>query len=253
MRTSFTGETFARITRKTAELVRTVASQVVVSVVATACVAGLSSAYLKAGPPAPSAAALASAAPLTSGATGPAGFLAGVDAPSGALLIGSAFTPNGFRVRPTFPGEFASVFGPSPTQPFVTLASAEWPAVPAPQAAPASQVAPTSQVPQAASAPATPKARRTLAQACVGDCAPAATGAAPHVRPPARPAALSPAAADTSPQPESAREDEGTRLLGMPLPGFVATGEKMVRTAVGTAVGTAVSWGGSLTGLGHGS
>lgn len=214
----------ACVTRKAVETTRAVASQVVVSVTATACVALITHAYFKAGPE--------PASPSTPR-------LVGTDPHSAANLLDAAFTANGFRVRSPHPSEFASVFGPSPERAFVSLTSTEWSLLRA-EAVPAHQIAPA----LAESRTAVPKVRRavTVARACPDDC-PRPAAVAGQALPPSR-VAPGTEGAQARPRPDASETDDHGSLLGMPLPGVVAAGGKIVETVA--------SWGGSLTGLAQG-
>jgi hypothetical protein len=137
-----------------------------------------------------------------------------------AELLKANFTDEGFRSRPASPVEFAAVYGVAADKPYTVLAATEWSA-PAPAARKADD----------AVVARTHKKATVLAQACSGDCLTAIAAAIP----PRRPAELSPTpVALASVQVEERR----VRLLGVSLPGFVPTGEKIARTVV--------SWGGSI-------
>ena len=140
-----------------------------------------------------------------------------------ADLLEATFTDEGFRLRPTYPVEFAAVYGLAPDKPYTALAAAEW-STPAQSAPKTDQAAPLK----------AQKKTTLVAQACAGECAAAQTA----VLPPPRPAALAPVqVAETAP----AVEDKRVRLLGVSLPGFVPSGDKIAKTVV--------SWGGSIAGV----
>ena len=148
-----------------------------------------------------------------------------VDREVAADLLEATFTDEGFRLRPTYPVEFAAVYGLAADKPYTALAAAEW-STPAQSAPRPDQAAPLK----------AQKKTTLVAQACAGECAASAAHAA--VLPPPRPAALAPVqVAETAP----AVEDKRVRLLGVSLPGFVPSGDKIAKTVV--------SWGGSIAGV----
>jgi len=148
-----------------------------------------------------------------------------IDREAAADLLEATFTDEGFRLRPTYPVEFAAVYGLAADKPYTALAAAEWST--AAQSAPKTDQA----------APLKAQKKTTLvAQACAGECAASAAHAA--VLPPPRPSALAPVqVAETAP----VVEDKRVRLLGVSLPGFVPSGDKIAKTVV--------SWGGSIAGV----
>jgi hypothetical protein len=148
-----------------------------------------------------------------------------IDREAAAGLLEATFTDEGFRLRPTYPVEFAAVYGLAPDQPYTALAAAEW-STPAQSAPKTDQAAPLK----------AQKKTTLVAQACAGECAASAAHAA--VLPPPRPSALAPVqVAETAP----VVEDKRVRLLGVSLPGFVPSGDKIAKTVV--------SWGGSIAGV----
>jgi hypothetical protein len=149
-----------------------------------------------------------------------------IDREAAAELLEATFTDEGFRLRPTYPVEFAAVYGLAADKPYTALAAAEW--------STAAQSAPKTD--QAAPPLKAQKKTTLVAQACAGECAASAAHAA--VLPPPRPSALAPVqVAETAP----VVEDKRVRLLGVSLPGFVPSGDKIAKTVV--------SWGGSIAGV----
>jgi hypothetical protein len=148
-----------------------------------------------------------------------------LDPQVGAGLLHAHFSDIGYRTRPSYPHEFAAVFGPAPGRPYRGLAAAEWserPAAPAPDFA----------------------AEKPPAKAPVARCGEACRRKVltAGVLPPPRPASLVAEAPEPAPAiVAAAPRDERVRLLGMRLPGFVPSGEKVVNKMV--------SWGGAVTGL----
>lgn len=227
-------ELLVRVMRRSVVVARSVASQVAVSVLATACMALVTNAYLR-----PEPQAVQVSVPR----------LASADPQAAASLLDAAFSPKGIRVRSTLPGEFAAVFGPTPEKAFITLTSTEWSepvAAPAAQAAaPAVQIAqaprPQTAVEAGDGAARPVKARRVVALAPAPPVRPE-TLATVEVRPEGEASRGEASRSETSPS------DERLSVLGLPLPGFVASGSRIVKTAASTAVSTVASWGGSLTG-----
>jgi hypothetical protein len=138
----------------------------------------------------------------------------------GAQLLKVNFTDEGFRARAASPLEFAAVYGLAADKPYTALAAANW-------STPARGKA-------AAGPAAKPQTKATVAQACSVDCVtppqPIAT-----VVPPRRPADLTPAPIVMA---SAHGGEKRVRLLGVSLPGFVPSGERIARTVV--------SWGGSI-------
>jgi hypothetical protein len=126
----------------------------------------------------------------------------------------SAIGPDdGLRSRPVSTLEFAAVYGLGPDKAYTTLAAAEW-STPAPTAA-AGEQAPA----------AKPQRKATqVAQAAIAV-------------PPRRPTDL----IVTAQAPGREENKGGVRLLGVSLPGFVPSGERIAKTVV--------SWGGSIAGV----
>jgi hypothetical protein len=141
-----------------------------------------------------------------------------------ASLIEVSFSDQGLRSLAASPVEFAAVYGLAADKPYTALAAAEWSA-PTPLARKPDEV------------PAAKPHRKPVlvAQACSGECGTAATAA--MVTPPPRPADL----ASTVTAQAAPSEEKRVRLLGLSLPGFVPTGEKIAKTVV--------SWGGSIAGV----
>jgi hypothetical protein len=140
-----------------------------------------------------------------------------------ASLIEVSFSDQGLRSLAASPVEFAAVYGLA-NKPYTALAAAEW-----------SAPTPMARKPDEAPAAKPPRKPILVAQACSGECGTAATAA--MVTPPPRPADLAPTVtAQAAPS-----EEKRVRLLGLSLPGFVPTGEKIAKTVV--------SWGGSIAGV----
>jgi hypothetical protein len=115
--------------------------------------------------------------------------------------------------------EFATVYGLGADKPYTTLAAAEW-SVPAAR--------------KADDVPAKPHRKATVvAQACSGECGPAAISTA-AILPPRRPADLTVTA-------QASANDRRVRLLGVEVPGFVPSGATIAKIVV--------SWGGSIAGV----
>jgi hypothetical protein len=152
--------------------------------------------------------------------------IAVLDSKAGADLFEANFSDEGFRSRPASPAEFAAVYGVAADRPYTALTAAEW-------------SAPTQMARKADEAPAAKLHRKPtlVAQACSGECGlgPASITAA-IVTPPPRPADLTIMAQASAPS-----EEKRVRLLGMSLPGFIPTSEKIAKTVV--------SWGGSIAGV----
>jgi hypothetical protein len=177
-------------------------------------------------------AALYALAGLNSTPTPEPAFVAEPDTRTGAELLRGHFTTDGFRARPAYPVEFAAVYGLAPGKPYMTLAAVEW------------------SEPQAASAPGRAELAETKAEinkpetkkTLVAQRSRGATKVA-AVLPPPRPAALATIVTAEAQPPAPAKlspslGDERVRLLGVRLPGFVPSGEKIARTVV--------SWGDSI-------
>ncbi|HKH34616.1 MAG TPA: hypothetical protein VKA80_10730 [Beijerinckiaceae bacterium] len=182
--------------------------QVAVSIVATLSAGFLAQLVLKSDP-APQPATTAAARPLM------------LDPDISAGLLRAHFTETGYRLRPGYPTEFAAVFGPAPGKPYRELIAADW--------------SPTAAAPRAAKGDDRPAAAQSCGEACKRNVMTAA------VLPPPRPASLAIPTPDPPPAIVAAAPEERARLLGMRLPGFVPSGEKVVKTVV--------SWGGAVSGL----
>ena len=143
------------------------------------------------------------------------------NAQTGAELLRGHFTTDGFRARPAYPVEFAAVYGLAPGKPYVTLAATDW-SEPQGGSAPA----------HAEATQAKPESKKTLmAQRPRGAMKVAA------VLPPPRPAAPANIVTAEAQPPAPAKlpaslGEERVRLLGVRLPGFVPSGEKIARTVV---------------------
>ena len=164
-----------------------------------------------------------------------------MDAAAVVGVLNAAFTPDGVRNKARYPMEFETVLGPTTLKSFDLFASAAWPARDA-----------TSML--AAVQGVTPQPNRKLAsvaQACAGSAcrirvaAAAQPSPSTQVLPPMRPAYILPVAVASAPatnRPVSTRlalaDERRVRLLGLTLPGFVPTGDTIVKTVV--------SWGGTV-------
>jgi hypothetical protein len=186
-----------------------IATQVVVSVLATVCITLATNAYFgtsstPSAPPSPDTASIAQESRPD---------------PAGKLPAEGDSRP-----RPAQTTEIDPVFGPAVSKPSLTFAST---GTPAPKAQ-----KPREQVNKPAQAEA-PRKPNATAQTCSGECksrtGPSAEGPAPAARPVAP---VSAAPAEAQPQvllPPVPEEEERVRLLGIPLPGFVPSGEKIVK------------------------
>jgi hypothetical protein len=194
------------IVDKTIETAPKLAFQVVASIAATICGAFVTS-YYKPEPrpvPARSQAEIA------------------VGAKAAGHLLAATFTEDGFRLRPTYPVEFAAVYGIGSNKPYTALAAGEWST---PMIVTQSHLGDHGDLPS--SKPEKADKKPTLV--------------AVDVLPPPRPAALT-VVAEAQPTAESSGVDEKrVRLLGVPLPGFVPSGETIARTVV--------SWSDTIAGV----
>jgi hypothetical protein len=188
--------------RKLAETAPKLAFQVTASVVATLCAAFLSNALLSTASRQP---APAQDVPV---------------ADSGAHLLKANFTEGGIRIRSSYPTEFAEVFGPAPARLATGVAWSE-----------------PARVRDAAPTPDPHADKKPAARACAGECGRKAVAA---VLPPPRPVVTDIVQASAAASPALA-EPKRLRLLGVPLPGFVPSGE--------TIVSTVVSLGDTVTGI----
>jgi hypothetical protein len=157
-----------------------------------------------------------------------------LDAASVVGVLNAAFTVDGVRNKPRYPMEFETVLGPTTLKSFDLFASAAWPdhnATPI----------------LASAAPRTQPNRKVAAVApvCAGSaCRVRVAAADPKVLPPTRPAYLMPAlvvVAEAQPRIPvrlALADDRRVRLLGLTLPGFVPTGDRIVKTVV--------SWSGTV-------
>ena len=182
--------------RKLVETAPKLAFQVTASVAATLCAAFLSNALLSTDSRQPAA--------------------HGQDvlvADSGADLLKASFTEGGIRIRSSYPTEFGEVFGPAPAKLATGVAWSDPARVP--------DAAPTPDA-HAEKKPPAP------ARACAGECGRKAVAA---VLPPPRPVVTEVAQANPAASPAPA-EPKRLRLLGVPLPGFVPSGEAIVSTVV---------------------
>ncbi|MBZ6075450.1 hypothetical protein [Microvirga puerhi] len=139
-----------------------------------------------------------------------------------ASLLDANFTTNAFRSKVASPAEFAAAFG-STERSVVLATGTDWPAV---EARPETKPVPV-------------RVRPPVVSACADTCE---TFSSHAILPPLRPAAVStvqvaqPMA--TAPEPE---ERGRLSLLGMPLPRFVPSGERIIEAMT--------SLGGSITDL----
>jgi hypothetical protein len=199
-------EPLKQVLRKAAAALPAFAGQVAVSVAAILSAAFLAQLVLNTKPrPTPSPPAVSAALTM-------------LDPRVGTGLLRGQFSETGYRLRPGYPTEFGAVFGPAPGRPYRALAAAEWSGAPA----------------------AAPAAEKPAAQPCGEACKRKVVAAA--VLPPTRPASLGMPMPDAAPAiVAAALQDERVRLLGMRLPGFVPSGERVVKTVA--------SWGGAVSGL----
>lgn len=190
-----------RFMRKLAETAPKLAFQVTASVAATLAAAFLSNVLLGNGGRQPLA---------------PAQEVRMADA--GIDLLKANFTEGGIRIRTSYPTEFAAFYGPSPDKPHMWPTGVAWS-----EPAHAAEAAPTPDAPAEKKPPAPTRQ-------CASECGRKAVAA---VLPPPRPVAVAvvveanPAAASPA-----AAEPKRLRLLGLPLPGFVPSGEAIVSTVV---------------------
>ncbi|MCB8822632.1 hypothetical protein [Microvirga rosea] len=193
--------TMNRLVRKTIDLSEKIVLQVVVSVAATVCVAAISNAYLK------QDAASTGAGPTATESLAPQ---------AAASLLNANFTADSFRPQVASPAEFAAVFGLTAS---AALSGQEWPV---------------------AEARADENSGSKIRLAALAGCADECGKFSPHaVLPPVRPVIeTSIQAAQAS---QETAEERRLHLLGIPLPHFVPSGDRIV-----TAV---ASLGGSLTDL----
>ena len=178
--------------RKAVEAAPKLVFQVTVSVVATLCAAYLTNSLLK-----------------TGSTRQPAAQAVEADA---APDVDAATVDTGIRVRVNYPVEFAAFYGPALDRPHVS---------------------PLGDVPAALAGDGTHKpkinAEKKAVHACSADCGRKPVAAA---LPPARPAEITQVAQAAPALTEAPAEPKPLHLLGVPLPGFVPSGEKIVNTVV---------------------
>jgi hypothetical protein len=154
------------------------------------------------------------------------------EAPAAPLLLADSKTPEklpaadnadgSFRPRAASAVEFAAVYGLAADKPYTILAAAEW----------SGRKAAVRTVDDPAAKPH--RKATVVAQLCAGECASPSASTATTLVPPPRPAGL-------TAQSNATSEDGRVRLLGLALPGFVPSGERIAKTVV--------SWGGSIAGV----
>ena len=153
-----------------------------------------------------------------------------LDSAAVAGLLNATFTPDGIRARPRYPMEFEAVLGPTSTASFARYASAEWTAA-GPQPAGGERGA-------AEAAVAAPVRARIAVSRIRAPASPIPPARVASLDVPAatRPAATRPAATAGAATPgAAASETRRATILGVSLPGFVPTGDDIVRTVASVA------------------